>query len=156
MLPGMVEQICQAHRWLENLLFSFTIKAPQELVSKMNNEFFKIQREATLREGMEGPPDNCSEVLLKFQGIQLKHLTKQLDNSESLNEVNIEAIFQLEEELATVQYRLDESQHEILSLKGHNAETLGKLTKLQQVIDVQARQFRNKDAKINRLNDRIT
>jgi hypothetical protein len=41
-LPAMVEQICQAHRRLKNLLFSFTIKTPHALVNKMNNGFFKI------------------------------------------------------------------------------------------------------------------
>lgn len=105
---------------------------------------------------MEGPLDSCSEVLLKFQGVQLKHLTKQLDNSESLNEVNIEAIFQLEEELATVQRRLNESREEILSLKGQNVESLVKLTKPQHVIDDQTQQLRNKDAEINCLNGWIT
>ena len=122
----------------------------------MNTEFFKIQREATFHEGMEQPPDNCSEVLLKFQGIQLKHLTKQLENSDSLNDVNIEAIFHLKEELATVQHGLEQSQEEILSLRGQNAETLGKMTTLQQVIDDQAQQLKNKDAEITKLKDRIT
>ena len=155
-LPAMVEQICQAHRRLENLLISFTVKAPPNLVNQVNTEFFKIQRETTFREGREEPPDNCSEVLLKFQGIQLKHLTKQLENSDSLNEVNIEAIFHLEEELATVQHRLEQSQEEILSLKGQKGETLGKMTTLQQVIDEQAQQLKNKDAEITKLKDRIT
>lgn len=90
----MVAQICQAHRRLENLLFSFASKAPQKLLNRVNDEFFKIQRETTLHEGMEQTTEDCSAVLFKFQEVELKHLTKQLNNAENLNEVNIEAIFQ--------------------------------------------------------------
>ena len=137
-LPAMVEQICQAHRRLENLLISFTVKAPQNLVNQVNSEFFRIQRTATLREGTAGPPDNCSEALLKFQGIQLKHLTKQLENSDSLNDVNIEAIFHLEEQLSTLRHRLEQAEEEVLGLKGQKGEALHRISQLQQIIDNQA------------------
>lgn len=123
-LPPMVAQICQTHRRLENLLFSFASKAPQGLVNRVNDKFFKIQREAILHEGMGPPADTCSDVLLKFQEVQLKHLTKQLDNAESLNEVNIEAIFQLEEDSAAVQLNLEQAKVEALSLKGQKGEAL--------------------------------
>lgn len=53
-------------------------------------------------EGMERPTNAYSEVLLKCQEVQLKQLTKQLDNLESLKEVKIKAIFQLEEESAAI------------------------------------------------------
>ena len=47
-LPPMIEQICQAHRHLENLLISFTTKAPSNFVNQINAEFFKVQTEAIL------------------------------------------------------------------------------------------------------------
>jgi hypothetical protein len=102
-LPPMVEQICQAHRRLENLLVSFTSKAPARFVNQMNDEFFRIQREAILNQQREQPCDNQLEVLLKAQEAQLQHLTAQLTNADGLNDVNIEAIFHLEEESATLQ-----------------------------------------------------
>ena len=117
-LPAMVEQIVQAHRRLENLLISFTIKAPHSLVNKVSSEFFKIQREATLREDGDEPPENCSDVLLKSQGIQLNNLAKQLENAESLNVVNIETIFNLQEEVIAVQNKLARAEEEVLILKG--------------------------------------
>ena len=116
-LPAMVEQICQAHRRLENLFFSFTSKAPQKLLNQVNNQFFKIQREAILREDMEKPTDGCSEVLLRSQDIQIRNLTTQLGNAESLNEVNIETISHLQEEVIAVQNKLAQAKEEVMVLK---------------------------------------
>lgn len=155
-LPAMVEQICQAHRRLENLLISFTVKAPQKLVSQVNSEFFKIQSTAILREGTEGPPDNASEVLLKSQGIQLKHLTQQLENSDSLNDVNIETIFHLEEELSIVQNKLEQAEETVLGLQGQKGEALNQVSQLKKEIDNQAQQLRNKDEEIEDLSNHIT
>lgn len=71
---------------------------------QVNDEFFKIQREASLHEGTGRSTEDCLEIILKFQEVQLKHLTKQLDNSEILNDVNIEVIFPLGEESAAIQH----------------------------------------------------
>ena len=76
-LPAMVEQICQAHCKLENLWFLFTSKTPQKLMNRMSDEFFKIQREANLPKSLGKPTDTYSEVLRKFQDVQLKDLTQQ-------------------------------------------------------------------------------
>ena len=141
----MVEQICQAHRRLENLLFSFTSKAPQKLLNQVNNQFFKIQREATWCEDMEKPADGCSEVLLRCQAVQIKNLTQQLDNAESLNEVNIETIFHLEEELSTFHRKLAQAEEKGLASKEQKGEATliaqiakleAKLTNAEELIDL--------------------
>lgn len=100
-------------------------------MNRVNDEFFKIQREASLQEGMGRSTSTCSEVLLKLQEVQLKHLTKQLDNSESLNDVNIEASFHLEEEAAAIQHMIDHTTKEVLSLLGQKGEAFQLLNQLQ-------------------------
>ena len=155
-LPAMVEQICQAHRRLENLLFSFTSKAPQTLVNRMSDEFFKIQREATLQESLGKPANTCAEVLLRFQEVQLKHLTQQLSNSDSLNDINIEAMFHLEEKSVALRKRLEQAEEEVLSLRGQKGEVLEQLSKLQTKIDNQAEKLQDKDTEISHLTDRVT
>ena len=124
-LPPMVDQICQAHRRLENLLVSFTSKAPARFVNQMNDEFFRIQREATLSEQRERMEDAQLQALLIAQEAQLKHLATQLANSESLNDLNIEAIFHLEEESAKLEQKLYLSSEEVLSLTAQKGEALG-------------------------------
>ena len=155
-LPAMVEQICQAHRRLENLLFSFTSKAPQGLMSRMNNEFCKVQREASLQESLGQPTDPCTEVLLKFQEVQLKHLTQELSNSDSLNDLNIEAIFHLEEKLATLKQKLYLTEEEVLSLTAQKGEALGRLQGLQDKMDTQTQQMASRDQEIRDLRNHIT
>ena len=154
-LPPMVEQICQAHRRLENLLVSFTSKAPAKFVNQMNDEFFRIQRVATLSQPQELPCDKQLEVLLKAQEVQLQHLTTQLANAEELNEVNIETNFQLEEEAANLQQKWYHAQEEILSLKAQKGEALGKLKHLQERMEDKIQQLGVKDKEISHLNIRI-
>ena len=155
-LPAMVEQICQAHRRLENLLFSFTSKAPQDLMNRMNTEFCKVQREASLQESLGQPTDTCPEVLLKFQEVQLKHLTQELSNSDSLNDLNIEAIFHLEEKLASLQNKLYLSTETVLSLTAQKGEALGQLKTLQDKMDAQMQQMASKDQEIKDLSNHST
>lgn len=150
-LPTMVDQICQVHRRLENLLTSFTTKAPQKLVKRMNQEFFKIQRTSTLHQNLEQPTNDNSEVLLKAQDLQLKQLTRQLDNSDSLNDISIEAIFLLEEESATLHDKLEYAQNEVYSLQGQKGEALAKLTQLQEKFASQTQLTEIKQKEIDRL-----
>ena len=121
----------------------------------MNDEFFRIQREATLSQQKEQPADTQLEVFLKAQEAQLKHLATQLANSEGLNDVNIEAIFHLEEETATLQQKLDHAQEEILSLRAQKGEALGKLKHLQERMEDKIQQIRTKDKEIAHFNIRI-
>lgn len=137
-LPAMVEQIGQAHRRLENLLSSFTSKAPQGLINRMNDEFFKIQRESILKESLGKATDTGSEVLLKSQKVQLQHLAQRLDNTDSLNDINTETIFRLEEELATFRTKWEQAKEEIVSLKGQKDEALEQLSKLQTTTEKHA------------------
>lgn len=51
---------------------------------------------------------------------------------------------------------MDQSEEEVLSFKGQNAKTLGKVMKLQDVFDDQARQLRDKEGEMNHLTNRIT
>ena len=154
-LPPMIEQICQAHRRLENLLVSFTTKAPSRFVNQMNAEFFKVQREAILQQDREQPDDSQTKVLLEAQGAQLQHLATQLANSESLNDLNIEAIFHLEEDSATLHHKLYLSAEEVLSLTAQKGEALGKLKTLQDEMDAQTQQMASKDQEICDLNNQI-
>ena len=114
-LPTMVDQICQVHRKLENLLTSFTTKAPQKLVNRMNEEFFKIQR-TTILQQVSLPNDDTAGVLLKHQGLQLEQMARQLANSDGLLDINIEALFLLEEEATTLQEKLEQLQNQVYSL----------------------------------------
>ena len=155
-LPPMLEQITQAHRRLENLLISFTSKAPSKFVTQMNDEFFRIQREATLNQHREQPCDAQLEVLLKAQEAQLQHLAAQLANSEGLNDINIEANFHLEEETANLQQKLEHAQEQILSLTAQRSEAVGKLKNLQDKLEDKVQQMGSKDKEIAHLNIRIT
>jgi hypothetical protein len=155
-LPPMVDQICQAHRRLENLLVSFTTKAPARFVNQMNNEFFKVQREAILHQASEQPGEKQLEVLLKAQEAQLQHLTTQLANAEGLNDINIEAIFHLEEKTATMQQELHQAQEEVLSLRAQKGEALEKLKTIQDRVEDKIEQIGAKDKEIAHLNTRIT
>ena len=134
-LPAMVEQIRQAHRRLENLMFAFITKAPPKLVNHLNNEFFKVQRTATLAERKKGHATEGSEVLLKFQEVQLQNLTQQLSNSDSLNDINTEATFRLEEELATFRNKWEQAQEEVSTLKEQKGEVLAQLSNLQAKLE---------------------
>ena len=106
-LPTMVEHICQVHRRLENLLIAFTSKAPKKFVEKMNEEFFRIQRQADLQQHSRNPTHDTSMAILKAQELQLKHLTRQLATSDSLNEIYLETIFVMEEISHTMQDTLE-------------------------------------------------
>ena len=155
-LPPMVEQICQAHRRLENLLVSFTSKAPARFVNQMSDEFFRIQREATLKQPREHPNDTQLQVLLMAQETQLQHLATQLANAEGLNDVSIETIFHLEEETATLEHKLYLSAEQVLSLTAQKGEALGKLQTFQEKMDAQTQLMTSKIQEISGLNDHVT
>lgn len=153
-LPPMVELICQAHRRLKNLLVSFTSKAPLRFVNQMNDEFFRVQREAILQQDKEPPGETQIKVLLEAQGAQLQHLATQLANSEGLNDLNIEAIFHLEEKSTTLQQKLYQATEEVLSPKGQKGEAIAKLQGLQDKMDAKIEQIGCKDQEISHLNNR--
>ena len=155
-LPTMVEQICQVHRRLENLLTAFTSKAPKRFVEQMNEEFFRIQRQADLQQHSTNPTHDTSEAILKAQELQLKHLTRQLANSDSLNEINLETIFVLEEESHTMRDTLEQAQNEVQSLKSQKGEAEERLKRLQENIDVQHQISQTKQKELDRLDRRIT
>ena len=155
-LPPMVEQICQGNRRLENLLVSFTSKAPKKFINQMNSELFKFQREETLIQHKDQPGAGHLDVFLHAQEAQLQQLATQLANSEGLNEINIETIFHLEEEVATLQQKWDHAQEEILSWKALKGETTGKLKHLQDKLQDKIQHMRTKDKEIAHLNTRIT
>ena len=73
-VPTLVDQIYQVQCWLKNLLFSFNTKAPQRLVDRMNEEFFKIETTENLEQNIGLPPSDNSEAMLKSQDLQLKQL----------------------------------------------------------------------------------
>lgn len=154
-LPPMVEQICQAHRRLENLLVSFTSKAPARFVNQMNDEFFRIQRTSTLEQNKDIPCGDQLEVFLKAQDAQLQHLTARLTNSEGLNTINIETIFHMEEESANLQRKLEQAQEEILSLRAQKGEALAKLEILKVRMEATQQEIGTKDKEISHLNIRI-
>ena len=121
------------------------------LVNQVNSQFCKILREAALREGMEKPTEECSITLLKFQDVQLKQLARKLDNAESLNEVNIETIFHLQETVIAVQNKLAQAEEEVQFLKGQKggavvtetsslmaqiAKLTARLTNAEELIDL--------------------
>ena len=101
--------------------------------------FFKIQRESILKESLGKATDTGSEVLLKSQEVQLQHLAQRLGNSDSLNDINIETIFRLEEELATFRTKWEQAKEEVVSLKGQKDEALQQLSKLQTTTDKHAK-----------------
>ena len=56
--------------------------APQRLVDRMNEEFFRIQRATNLQQNIGPPTNNSWEALLKSKDLQLKQLARQLANLE--------------------------------------------------------------------------
>ena len=84
----------------------------------MNQEFFRIQRTKNLQQNMGRSTNDNSETLLNSKGLQLKQLDRQLASSDSLNKINIAAIFLLEENLTTLQGTLEHAQNYVYSLKG--------------------------------------
>ena len=85
------------------------------------------------------------ELLLKAQEAQLQHLATQLTNSEGLNDINIETIFQQQDETTTLQQKLDHAQEEIRSLKAQKWEALTKLENLQVKMEATMQQMGTKD-----------
>ena len=155
-VPPMLDQICQAHRRLENLLVTFTTKAPTRFVNQMNAEFFRLQREEILHQHKEQPDDSQIKVLLEAQAAQLQHLATQLANAEGLNDLGIETIFHLEEEAATLERKLYLSAEQVLSLTAQKGEALGKLTTLQARFDAEIQRIGTKDQEIKDLNAHIS
>ena len=155
-LPTMVDQICQVHRRLENLLTSFTTKAPQKLVNRMNEEFFKIQRTTILQQDISLPNDDTAGVLLKHQGLQLEQMARQLANSDGLLDINIEALFLLEEEVATLQDKLEQLQNQVYSLQGQKGEAIHKLEQLQHKFEAQTHLLETKKQEIDHLDIQVT
>lgn len=83
-------------------------------------------------------------------------MATQLANLESLNDLNIEAIFHLEEESAKLEQKLYLSAEQVLSLTAQKGEALGKLQTIQDKMDAQTKQMASKDQEISDLNNHIT
>ena len=83
-------------------------------------------------------------------------MATQLANSDSLNDLNIETIFQLEEQTASLEQKLYLSAETVRSLTAQKGEALGQLKSLQDKMAAQTEQLTNKDQEISDLNHHIT
>ena len=107
----MINQICFAHRRLEHLLTTFTSKAGSEFIKTMDDEFQKIQQEATLRfnQGLrerESLMENEHAIEKGLLHIEIRRLTKELANSNEGYENQIEIAFELQNQLTTAETML--------------------------------------------------
>ena len=102
----MINQICFAHRRLEQLLKTFTSKAGPEFIKTMDDEFHKIQQEANkqfnqgLRE-QESLTENEHAVEKGLLHIEVRRLTKEIDTLKEDYGRQVEITFELQEQLTT-------------------------------------------------------
>ena len=107
----MINQICFAHRRLEQLLITFTSKAGPEFVRKMDDEFQKLQAEATsyhnqgqrLREPLT---DNEHAVEKGLLHMEIRKLKKELATLNESYDEQIEVSFELQNQLTTAEETL--------------------------------------------------
>ena len=104
----MVDQICHAHRRLEQLLVTFTSKASPNFIKKMDAEFHKLQIEALqhynqglrLKEPLTATEDAVEKGLLH---IEVNTLKQQLQELTENYEAQIEISFDLQDQLTTLE-----------------------------------------------------
>lgn len=83
-------------------------------------EFFKIQREASMRLGLGEPneedgEENLKRARLTSQANQLKQLEKFLHNSKILSTTYVEATFELQQQIASLEVQLERAHIETIS-----------------------------------------
>lgn len=104
----MLNQICFTHRRLEQLLKTFTSKAGSNFVKKMDDEFQKLQAEATqhynqgqrLKEPLTANEQEMEKGLLHME---IRKLTQQLATLNESYDEQIEVSFELQDQLTTVE-----------------------------------------------------
>ena len=134
---NMLNQICFTHRRLEQLLTTFTSKAGPEFVKKMDDEFQKLQVEATrhYQQGLrlkEPLTTNEQEIEKGLLHIEVQTLTKQLATLTEDYEGQIEMSFELQEQISTL-------EAQIVSLaeakQDQNAQMLAGQAEAQQALE---------------------
>ena len=107
----MINQICFTHRRLEQLLTTFTRKAGSEFIKTMDDEFQKLQQEATYHFNQssrekESLTENEHAVEKGLLHIEVRRLTKELATLNEGYEHQIEVAFELQEQLTTAETML--------------------------------------------------
>ena len=105
---SMVAQISHTHRRLEQLLVTFTSKAPPHFIKQMDEEFHKIQIKALqqynqglrLKEALTTDENAVEKGLLHIEISTLKQQLRELNES---YETQIEVSFDLQDQLATLE-----------------------------------------------------
>ena len=102
----MINQICFTHRRLEQLLTTFTSKAGPEFIQKMDDEFQKLQTEATshYKQGLrekESLTENEHAVEKGLLHTQIKELKKELATLNESYADQVEMVFELQDQLST-------------------------------------------------------
>ena len=104
----MINQICFAHRRLEQLLTTFTSKAGPEFVQKMDAEFHKLQTEAINHHNQnlrlqEPLTTNEHAVEKGLLHTQIKELKKELATLNEGYADQVEMVFELQDQLSTAE-----------------------------------------------------
>ena len=100
----MINQICFAHRRLEQLLTTFTRKAGPEFIKTMDDEFHKIQQEANFQfDHASREKETLSEdehaVEKGLLHTEIRRLTKELATVTEAYDHQIEVTFEVQEQL---------------------------------------------------------
>ena len=129
-IPHLVQQITQAHRRLENLLTTFTSKAPPRVMRNIEHQFHKVQRTAILQEKSksgESKPEIRSLVA------QIGRLEEKLADKEELINIYIENSFEVQTQLAEKEQEIERAKKEIQTLTTRDQEELITLQDVEKV-----------------------
>jgi hypothetical protein len=104
----MINQICFTHRRLEQLLTTFTSKAGPEFIQRMDDEFQKLQTEATshYKQGLkekESLTENEHAVEKGLLRVEIRKLTEQIAALNENYDEQIEVSFDLQDQLTTAE-----------------------------------------------------
>ena len=102
----MINQICFTHRRLEQLLTTFTSKAGEKFVKKMDDEFQELQVQANqhYNQGLrfkEPLTTNEHEVEKSLLHIEIRKLKKELTTLNEGYAEQVEMVFELQDQLST-------------------------------------------------------
>lgn len=126
----MIDQIGHTHRRLEQLLVTFTTKASQKLIKKMDEEFYRIQVEAIrhYNQGLRLKEPLISDENAVEKGLlhsKVETLKQQLFNLNKDYKAQIEIVFDLQDKLIT----MEETQATLRTTQREQRELSHQMTK---------------------------
>lgn len=131
---SMINQICFTHRRLEQLLITFTRKAGSKFVKEMDDEFQKLQVEATNHHNQgqrlkEPLTSNEQEVEKGLLHMEIRKLNKELATLNEGYTEQVETVFELQDKLTAAEEVVASLTESKKALQAQNDQMTDELVK---------------------------